>query len=414
MKFDTHKERASEIRRRPRMLRWAVLASFIFGPAQAQVSPALEEARRHVVDGNVNVLTFHSIDALFPVRRVETSGSPWVLPRAEQPLNFTYEYQGQIHPALDVLERTYTNALIVIKRGRILAEIYRNQTDASTHFLGWSVSKSITSVLIGLAIAEGSIHSADDPITRYVPELKDSAYDGVTIRQALNMRSGANYVEEYAAPYPTLGAAAFEQSFVENRMQYASFARAMKRAYPPGEHFSYSTFDTCVLGWVLERATRTNLSEFMSRRLWKPAGMESYGFWMLDGPTSEGREFAGGGFNAVARDYARLGLLILRNGRAAEHPVLPEGWVRESTRPKIRDLVDPDEPTFSYHDGWWPLVDSDAFMARGLQGQAIYIDPSAEMVVVKLSYFPRGNAAQHEAFPETMAFLKALSRWQVP
>ncbi len=397
------------------LIRW-VFAFMAFGSlavnsAHAEAgSPALQEARRHLLDANVNVLTFHSVDQLFPTRRVDSSGNPWVLPRLEKHLDFTYEHAGKPHPAMDILDRTYTNALIILKHGKIVTEIYRNQTDAASHFISFSMAKSITSILIGLALSDGHIHSLDDQITQYVPELKESAYDGVTIRQALDMRSGANYLEQYVAGHPDLLSAAFEESLVEQRLRFVSVARAMTRAFPPGEHFNYSTFETCVLGWVLERATKQSITRFMTERLWKPAGMESYGFWMLDGTPEVGREFNGGGFNAVARDYARLGLLMLQNGKAGSRQVVPAAWVKESTVPRVREPASPEEPSFGYHYQWWPLVDSDAYMARGLQGQAIYVDPSTDTVIVKLSYVPPGN---QEAFAESIAFMRAASRWHV-
>jgi hypothetical protein len=225
------------------------------------------------------------------------------------------------------------------------------------------------------------------------------------------MRSGADYHEIYISNHPNLLATAFEESMVENRAHFADFARTMVRAYPPGEHFSYSTFEACVLGWVLERATKQSITHFMSERLWKPAGMESYGYWMVDGPGGNGREFTGGGFNAVARDYARLGLMMLRNGKAGSRQVIPQAWVKESTVPQAREPVQPDNPVLAYHFQWWPLVSSDAYMAIGLQGQTIYIDPAADTVIVKLSSYPPGNA---EAGKETFAFLQAASRWQAP
>jgi CubicO group peptidase (beta-lactamase class C family) len=382
-----------------------------FSAANAQVSAGLQDVRRHLLDANVNVLTFHSIEHMFTTRRVETSSIPWALPREEMKLDFTYEYGGKTHPAADILDRTFTNALIIIKRGRIVSETYRNQTSDTSHFISFSMAKSITSILIGIALADGQIHSVDDMITKYVPELKNSAYDGVTIRQALEMRSGADYREVYVSDHPSLLSTAFEESFVENRAHFADFARTMTRAYPPGEHFSYSTFETCVLGWVLERATKQSIAHFMTERLWKPAGMEAYGFWMVDGPSGAGREFSGGGFNAVARDYARLGLMMLRNGKAGNRQVVPQGWVRDSTTPVVREAADPGDPSFAYHFQWWPLLNSDAYMARGLQGQVIYIDPAADTVVVKLSSFPPGNL---DASLETLAFLQAVSRWRVP
>ena len=385
------------------------LAFALMGGGRAEDSAGLQNARRHLLDPNVNVLTFHTVEQLFPTSRVETSGKAWVLPRAESKLDFTYVHDGKTRAADEVLARTYTNALVIIKHGKIVFETYRNLTDDKSHFISFSMAKSITSMLIGIAVAKGAIHSLDDQITMYVPELKHSAYDGVTLRNALHMRSGANYTEEYVSQNPDLLATAFEESFVEQRTRFVDFARVMTRAYPPGEHFNYSTFESCVLGWVLERATHQSLTRFMTEQLWKPAGMESYGVWMLDGPVGVGREFAGGGFNAVARDYARIGLIMLRNGRAGEREVVPQEWVKESTRPALREPADPSDPIFSYNDQWWPVVGSQAFMARGLQGQSIFVDPETETVIVKLSYFPPGNSA---AATETFDFLKAASRWE--
>lgn len=377
--------------------------------AQAVDPVGVQNARRHLFDENVNVLTFRSAEQLFPTSRVEPSGATWKLSRAEAPLDFNYEYDGQKRRAEEVIDRTYTNALVIVKHGRIVYEVYRNLSDERTHFISFSMAKSITSMLVGIAVQQGAIHSLDDPITNYVPELKNSAYDGVTIRQALNMSSGADYLETYVPDHPDLLQTAFEQSFVEQRTRFVDYARVMQRAYPPGTHYNYSTFETCVLGWVLERATHESLTRFMTEQLWKPAGFESYGAWMLDGPPGVGREFAGGGFNAVARDYARVGLLMLRMGKAESRQVVPEAWVRESTRPEQRNPVDSDDPGFSYHFQWWPLTDSHAFMARGLQGQNIYVDPDTETVIVKLGFSPPGNTA---AFRESLAFLEATSHWE--
>jgi CubicO group peptidase (beta-lactamase class C family) len=390
--------------------RWILacaVAACLTGAAYAEVPTALQEVRRHMLDSSVNALTFHDMDQIFDTRRVDNAAPVWEIPRAPAALDFEYVYQGIKHPAGDILERTYTNALIILKHGKIVSETYRNKTDAQTHFVSFSMAKSITSILIGLAVADGHIHSIDDPITRYVPELKESAYDGVTIKQALMMRSGADYDERYDFDHPGLASAAFEESLVRNRVRFASFARVLTRAYPPGEHFNYSTIETCVLGWVLERATKQSITRYMAQHLWMPAGMESYGYWIVDGPADTGREFNGAGFNAVARDYARLGLMMLRNGKARDRQIVPRAWVAQSTASAGTEPVAPGAP-FGYQYQWWTLVGSDAYLALGLQGQFIYIDPSSDTVVVKLSYFPPGN---EQATDETVAFLRAASRW---
>jgi CubicO group peptidase (beta-lactamase class C family) len=383
------------------------LLVLLAGVVRAEVSPALQALRRHMLDADVNALTFHNMDEIFDTRRVDNEGPVWKLPADPHEMDFSYVHAGQTHQANEVLERTFTNALLIVKHGKLLTEIYRNKTDAATHFVSFSMAKSITSTLIGLAVADGHIHSVDDEITRYVPEMKGSAYDGVTIRQALMMRSGADYDERYDFDHPGLASAAFEESLVRNRVRFGSFAEVLTRGYPPGTHFNYSTLETAVLGWVLERATGEKIASYMSRKLWKPAGMESYGFWMLDGSPEVGREFNGAGFNAVARDYVRFGLLMLHNGRAQARQIVPEAWVKEATAPRESEPVASGSP-LGYRYQWWTLVGTDAYLAIGLQGQFIYVDPATDTVVVKLSYFPPGNEAPEM---ESVDFLRAVSSW---
>jgi CubicO group peptidase (beta-lactamase class C family) len=378
------------------------------GVASGDVPAALQSVRRHMLDADVNALTFHNMDQIFDTRRVDNEGPVWKLDSDPHEMNFAYTHAGQTYQASEVLERTFTNALLILKHGKLVTEIYRNKTDASTHFVSFSMAKSITSTLIGLAIADGHIHSIEDPITKYVPELKGSAYDGVTIRQALMMRSGADYDERYDFDHPGLASAAFEESLVRNRVRFASFAEVLTRAHPPGTRFNYSTVETCVLGWVLERATKEHIADYMTTKLWKPAGMESYGFWMLDGAPDVGREFNGAGFNAVARDYARFGLVMLHNGKGQSKQIIPEAWVKDATAPRQTEPIAPGVP-LGYRYQWWTLPGTDAYMALGLQGQFIYVDPASDTVVVKLSYFPPGN---EEPEVETIDFLKAVSAWQ--
>jgi len=373
----------------------------------AEVPPALQSLRRHMLDASVNAFTFHNMDQIFDTRRVDNQGPVLPLPANPKPLNFTYVHSGKTYKAEEALERTFTNALLIIKKGQLVTEIYRNKTDASTHFISFSMAKSITSTLIGLAIADGHIHSIDDLLVRYVPELKASAYDGVTIRQALMMRSGADFDERYDFDHPGLASAAFEESLVQNRVRFASFGEILTRAYPPGTHFNYSTVETCILGWVLERATKQTISQYMTDKLWKPAGMESYGFWILDGSQQTGREFNGAGFNAIARDYARFGLIMLHGGKAGTRQVIPQNWVSTATAPRETEPLAPGSP-LGYRYQWWTIAGTDAYLALGLQGQFIYIDPSTDTVVVKLSYFPPGN---EEAEVESIDFLRAASQW---
>src|SRR5687768_5775614 len=165
------------------------------GGPPSDVPVAVQILRWHMLDNNVSALAFRSMDQMFTPRTVPRGGPVWNLPRSDRPLDFTYSWQGGSVPAEQFLERTYTNALLVLKDGRIVSEIYRNNSDARSRFIAWSMTKSLTSVLIGCAIAEGRIDSLDTPITRYVPELVGGGYDGVSIRQVMQMRSGVDYEE---------------------------------------------------------------------------------------------------------------------------------------------------------------------------------------------------------------------------
>lgn len=244
--------------------------------------PAIQEARRHMLDANVNTLTFHSMDSLFSTRRVARGGTVRAFAKVQRPLDFSYEYKGVKRTGEEALERTFTNALLMIKNGRIVHEEYRNLTDDSTHFISWSMAKSITSLLIGAAVADGSIRSIDDQIVQYVPELKGTDYDGVTIREALEMRSGVGWEERYDfGAHPSPAAQIFEDALVEGRKRYADAALSLKRAHEPGQVFNYSTVETAVLGWVLERATKRPVASYMAEKLWAPIG-GSRGRWFLD------------------------------------------------------------------------------------------------------------------------------------
>lgn len=376
------------------------------------VPVALQEARRHMLDASVNTLTFRSMDQLFYTRQVSRSGPVWQLPRCDSDLNFQYTVGGQSYTPAQFLDRTYTNALLILKHGRIVYENYRNLSGDHTHFISFSMAKSITSMLIGIAVSEGHIRSLDDPVDTYVPELKGSGYEGVTIRQIMRMRSGVAYDERYDFGVHSQAQQVFEDAIVQNVKRFADLAPSLHRTVPPGERFNYSTMDTAVLGWMLERAVKRPLSTYMTEKLWEPVGMESDGFWIADGPPGEGRALSGMGFNAVARDYARIGQLMLQKGRVGGNQIVPRDWVELSTASTAIDSPSPaGKPTIALGYGyqWWTLHGTGAFTALGLQGQFVYVDPATETVVVKLSYFPPGKDV--ELLGESLAFFRAASAW---
>lgn len=369
-------------------------------------TPAIFELRRQFLNPWFMPIAYHSIDSFFKTRQVPRGDQSTPLPQAERPLDFSYQYDDKTVPADQIFDRIFTNALMIVKDGSIVYENYRNFTNAQSHFLSMSMAKSITSILIGIAIDHGAIHSLDDQITQYVPELKGSAYDGVTIRDAIDMKSGVDRSDNDQLKAGTVTAQRREDILVRNAIPVVCEALMVNRKTEPGKTFDYSTLNTTVLGWVLERATRQPLAEYTSKMLWQPLGAESSAFWIMDGKGPDAHPFNGLGFNAVMRDYARLGLMMLNGGKANGKQIVSARWVEESTG-------GPHAPTsagakMGYQHFWWTIPGQPAYLAIGLAGQIIYVDPATQTVVVKLSYVPLDNKT---AMPETMAFLQAATKW---
>jgi CubicO group peptidase (beta-lactamase class C family) len=372
--------------------------------AKSDVPVAVQIARWHMLDGNINTLTFRSMDTLFTTRTVAHSGPVWQLPRADHALDFTYQVKGQSVRADDFLERTYTNALLVMKDGRIVSEIYRNNSNERTRFMGWSMTKSVTSTLVGALLADKLIASLDDPITRYLPELRGGGYDGTTIRQILQMRSGVDYEERYDFANPGIAATNHINALVKNVARFADAARTIKRAHPPGKVFAYKTIDTAVLGWLVERVSGGSVAAYTARKLWEPLGTEADGFYIMDGAPGTGREFSGAGFNATLRDWARFGQMMLDGGVANGRRIVSPEWVAMASAPAATE-----DATGGYGMQWWTMPNTPAYSAIGLQGQYVFVDPATRTVVVKLSYFP--PADDTAVSEETAAFLAAASAW---
>ena len=362
------------------------------------VSPATQQVRRQVLKSDANSFYFQHMADLFDTRSVGHAGSAWPLPRQDQAIQFQYQWQGATYSYEDFLDRTYTNALIVMKGGKIVTELYQNRSSAATHFMGWSMTKTFVSTLVGLAVQEGRIHSLDDRLVQYLPELKGSAYNGVTIRQTLQMKSGVAYEERYDGA-PSIASDSHELALMQNVRRFVEPALTIARAHAPGTVFEYKTLDTAVLGWLVERVTDRPIAHYMAEKLWEPLGAEADGFFIMDGPPGVGREFTGAGFNAVARDYARFGQMILNKGFANGHQIVSAAWIAQATQP-----TDPEGPMGGYGYQWWTAGGS--YFALGLEGQYIFIDPAHETVIVKMSYFPPG---EDMLYGESVVGLQALS-----
>jgi len=375
-------------------------------------SPATIAMRWQLLNPQVNAFTFQETGKVFAFRAVAAPAEARALAQASASATLppTMVAGAQADYAAWA-ERTFTNALLVMRDGEVVFEDYRNRMTPQTRHIAFSMSKTITAMLIGQALARGEIASLDDPAVRYVPALAGGGYDGVTIRNLLEMRSGADIEERYDfGENPSLAARIHETAIIRNEARFADFATDVGRREAPGGTFNYATLDTAVLGWVLEEATGQRIEDLTEERIWQPIGAESEAYWLADGPVGVGRALNGMGFNATLRDFARLGQLLLDGGMVGTTRVLPEGWVAQMSAMKPL-------PGGGNRGGYgfqtWKLGDEPgAFAALGLAGQFIYVHPQSRTVIVKLSYFP--PAEPEWLIPETVGFFEAIANAPLP
>lgn len=327
--------------------------------------------------------TFRNIDRLFPSRTVQRGTRVSPLPIAATPLTAMACASGGRTFTLDEYMRlNRVSGLLVLKDGQVALERYALGNTARTRWMSMSIAKSITSTLIGVALAEGRIGSLDDPVTQYVPRLNGSAYAGVTVRQVLMMASGVTWNETYTNPASDRRLL-LEAQIAQTPGTAMTLMASLPRASAPGTRFNYSTGETLIAGEVVRGAVNMPLATYLSDKLWKPLGMESDATWWLDSP--DGHEIAGSGIMATLRDYARFGQFFLDGGIIGGRRILPDRWTVEAGSPK--QLVDGRIQQYGYM--WWPTeaaagsVNSGSFAAQGIFGQAIYINPREHVVIVQ-------------------------------
>ncbi len=271
------------------------------------------------------VASYRNINMIFPTRAVATGRKTLELPEQLRSLGgVEIQVEGRNLTVDDYFLEQNVAGLLVIKDGKTFYERYGLGNTEDSLWVAFSVAKSVTSMLIGAAIQDGYINSVDEKVTDYLPRLKNSAYDQSTIRNVLQMSSGVEWNEDYADPKSDVNTATWDT------LSLYEYLRNRPRETVPGEAFNYNTAETNLAGTILRSAIGNNLATYLSEKIWKPFGMESDANWMLT--EVGGGEFGGCCINATLRDYGRLGLFAMSNGRLADGTeVLPEGWMAEST-----------------------------------------------------------------------------------
>ncbi|GAB7524558.1 serine hydrolase domain-containing protein [Paraburkholderia sp. 2C] len=341
---------------------------------------------RQIYDGaltpDLAVHTFRHIDKLFPTRRIARGDT--VSPLADSPRQLTqvqFVSNGKHFDLFDFLSLDRVSGLLILKNDQIVYETYQYGNTPATRWMSMSLAKSITSTLFGAAIKDGLIDSINDPVTRYVPELTGTAYDGVTIRNVLMMSSGVRWDETYTNPNSDRRAL-LEVQLAQKPGGTIDLMKRLPRAFPPGSRFNYSTGETQVAAEVLHGALKgKTISGYLSEKVWRPLGMQSDATWWLDSPN--GVEIGGSGLSATLRDWGRFGVFIENGGAIAGQQVVPTGWTTEAGTPKT--LTTGQVSQYGYF--WWPVtsgqsVQDGAFAGHGIEGQGLYINPKEKVVIV--------------------------------
>ncbi len=293
-----------------------------------------------------------------------------------------------------------SSALLIVQDGKLRLERYGLDFDAAGRWTSFSVAKSFTSTLLGAALKDGYIKSMDDKVSTYIPQMKGSAYDDVSIRQLLTMTSGVRWNEDYADPNADV--AKFNNHQPEPGVDaLVSYLRRLPRDVPAGERWHYSTGETNLVGILVSHATGKPLAQYLEEKIWKPAGMEQQATWIL---SKTGQEISGCCIQAATRDFARFGLFILDGATAGEQSILPEGWLQQATSKR----ADIGQNGRGYGYQWW-TYDDGSFAARGIFGQGIFIDPQRKLVIASNANWS-GGARDPKASEAREAFYKAVQK----
>ncbi|HLZ82209.1 MAG TPA: serine hydrolase [Caulobacteraceae bacterium] len=330
---------------------------------------------------------YRNMEKVYPVKVIARGDAVHSLPAAARPIDPTFSYKGVTYDTAAYMAAFRTSGVLVIKDGHIVLERYGLGRTSDERWTSFSVAKSVTSTLIGAAIADGRIGGLDDPVTRYIPELKGSAYEGVTVRQLITMTSGVKWNEDYSdlnSDVAKVGLTILEPGV----NPVVSYMRRLPREAPPGSKFVYKTGETDLAGILLTNAVGMPMAQYLSEKIWKPYGMEQDGIWLED---LAGHERGGCCISMTLRDYGRFGEFMLDGGKAGGRPVLPPGWIADATSPHVK------EPPYGYF--WWLLPDG--YEGEGIFGQTVSVFPKDHLVVVINSAWGKAwdddiDAARHK------------------
>ncbi len=282
------------------------------------------------------------------------------------------------------MDKQHIAGVMVLQHGRVRLQRYALGFGPEQRWESFSVAKSVTSTLLGIALQQGYLRGMDDTLGTYIPELRDSAYAEVTVQQLLTMTSGVHWNEDYADANSDV-AQMYRGACVDGRAHILSYLAKQPRQWPAGTHFNYNTAETDLLGILVQRATHRSLAAYLSQTIWKPYGMAADAYWIKD--ECDGSDTGGSGLSATLGDYARLGQFMLDGGRIAGKPVIAKAWLQGA----VRRHASVDEPDRGYGYLWWTDTDG-SYAAIGIFGQMVYVDPARQLVIAQAGSWPHATS----------------------
>lgn len=382
-----------------------VIYALYFGPLALQLYRVI-----HLYDEDRIVENFLNMEAVFPTRVVHAPADTFEFRQAKRPLPTSFSYEGKDYDLEEYLEYSRSTGMLVLKNDAIVFEQYWLGHREDGRHISWSVAKSFISALVAIALDERKIKKITDPITKYLPELVDTGYDGVRIKDILQMSSGVGFDEDYAKYSSDINRFGRTVAFGGSMAKYA---RTLERAREPGTFHHYVSLDTQVLGMLLTRVTGVSLTDYLEEKIWSRIGMEHDAYWLVD---ASGMELALGGLNATLRDYGRFGLLYLNRGRYGRKSIIPGRWIRESTTADSSHLLPgkgnpASSSSWGYGYQWWiPEPGEGDYTAAGVYNQYIYVNPDARVVIVKNSANRRYLIERQESKDLHIAMFREIAK----
>jgi hypothetical protein len=383
------------------------IIAFIYGPGALKIYRIMHLYDEDKISHNfINMgnlfTTSESFARSTKAKSIPKSNEVFLLPES-------YEFDGETQNLENALKHFKTDGLLIIKNNKVIYEDYFNGNTPTSKHISWSVAKSFLSALVGIAVRDGLIDDINDPITKYLPDFKDTGYDGIKIKNILQMSSGVLFNEDYADPNSDINK--FGRA-VAAGTSFRDFAKTLTNHKEQGTYNHYVSIDSQMLGFLLVKVTGMPLREYLHEHIWEKIGMEDSAYYLSD---NEDVDMALGGLNATLRDYAKFGLLYLNNGRWDDEQVVPSAWVDAShnmdaphLQPGVNDLS---SSAWGYGYQWWvPGFPDTDYTASGVYNQYIYIDPLSNVVIAKTSSNHRFTAEKEYSKAAHVAMFRAIAK----